>query len=62
MKHYKAGTKIKLWCSCNHMISDESTEIVLDRDHDEYELDSLAAEFKEEIISPSWGFEVVEDE
>lgn len=59
---YKKGTKVKLWCSCNHMIHDEIDEIVLDRDYSEEELDSMAAEFKEEIISPSWGFEVEDDE
>ena len=59
---HKKGTKIRIWCSTAFLNCDGEEEIILDRDYEEYELDGLAQELCEEIISPTWGFDVITEE
>lgn len=61
-KVYKKGTKIRLWCTDNFMRDEEEDIIVLENDMSERRLEEMANDFKENTLSPSWGFEVVEDE
>lgn len=62
MKIYKAGTKVRLYCSTHDFHSKESDLYTLEHDMTEDEINSLAEEYMWNTKEPEWWFEVVDEE